>query len=275
LIEQGETAKIRPEANSRWFGQTAAGILAHVSEAKKRIAGGTNKEFESTMVDLSIAAHLARFHSARSLAAVSYRLFDRTKAPGSLDDAIRFERGAVNAWRDLVAAAGDFYAPDLMMGVRGANLCGHWRDELSALEKGLGALEEKRKQFPFDFQEKPGVRVDPALGSNDQRAVVEHSPVTNAPLAKPLTITATVRDPDDVKWVRLRYRSVNQHQDYRTLPMTTTGKEDQYAATIPPEHIAPAWDLMYFIEVMDNRGHGLIHPDLDKETPYLIVSLQR
>jgi hypothetical protein len=46
-------------------------------------------------------------------------------------------------------------------------------------------------------------------------------------------------------------------------------------SVIPAEHIVPTWDLMYFIEAMDNRGHGRIHPDLNKEAPYVVVSLLR
>ena len=78
-----------------------------------------------------------------------------------------------------------------------------------------------------------------------------------------------------MKWVRLRYRSVNQHQDYRTLPMLPTGERDHYRAVIPTEHIIPTWDLMYFIEAMDQQGNGRIHPDLNAATPYVVVKLQR
>jgi hypothetical protein len=84
-------------------------------------------------------------------------------------------------------------------------------------------------------------------------------------------IAAQVRDPSGVKWVRLRYRSVNQQEDYHTLPMLPTGKEDLYQAVIPAEHVLPAWDLMYLIEVMDHRGNGQVHPDLNQETPYVVV----
>jgi len=38
---------------------------------------------------------------------------------------------------------------------------------------------------------------------------------------------------------------------------------------------APDWDLMYFIEAMNKSGNGQIHPDLNRETPYIIVHLQR
>ena len=53
----------------------------------------------------------------------------------------------LNAWRQIVEAAGDYYTSDLMMGVRTADLCGHWKDELAALEKGLAILEQKRTEY--------------------------------------------------------------------------------------------------------------------------------
>ena len=74
---------------------------------------------------------------------------------------------------------------------------------------------------------------------------------------------------------RSRYRSVNQYEDYRTLPMLPTGDKDVYRAEVPPEHVVPAWDLMYLIEVMGNRGHGRVYPDLNTETPYVVVRLER
>jgi hypothetical protein len=32
---------------------------------------------------------------------------------------------------------------------------------------------------------------------------------------------------------------------------------------------------MYLIEVMDNCGNGKIYPDLEVETPYVVVQLDR
>ena len=65
--------------------------------------------------------------------------------------------------------------------------------------------------------------------------MVVHRPVTTAAAGKPLTVAAVVSDPSGVKWVRLRYRSVNQYEDYRTLPMVATGEKDHYQAAIPAE----------------------------------------
>ena len=49
----------------------------------------------------------------------------------------------------------------------------------------------------------------------------------------------------------------------------------EYAARIPASFIDPQWDLMYFVEIADARGHGRIYPDLDTETPYRVVSVKR
>ena len=276
LIEKGETAKTRPGENSRWFAQTAADITAQVVEAGQRIGSHRNREFDSTITDLKILANLALFHSRRIPAAVSYRLFERTKDPRVLDDAIAGERSAMEAWRQLVAAAGDFYADDLMMGVRGASLCGHWKDELAALEAGLSSLEQQRHELKTSREAKPAPSFRAAAADSDSVApYVAHQPVTTTPVGKPVTITAMVSAPSGIKSVRLRYRSVNQHQDYRTLPMLPTGEKAEWSAVIPPENIPPTWDLMYYIEAMDNDGNGRMYPDLNKETPYIIVKLQR
>src|SRR5262249_62302129 len=100
-------------------------------------------EFDSTITDLKILAELARFHARRSLAAVHYNLFLRSRRKGELVAAARGERDAVAAWRELAAGAGDRYAVDLAVGARNFDLCGHRRDELARLEANLQKLEEQ------------------------------------------------------------------------------------------------------------------------------------
>ncbi|MHC4099118.1 MAG: hypothetical protein ACYSU3_24060, partial [Planctomycetota bacterium] len=102
-----------------------------------------------------------------------------------------------------------------------------------------------------------------------------HKPITDAPVGKPLAVTAEVSDPSSVKWVRLRYRSVSQYQDYKSLDMVETKKKGLYRAVVPGEDIVATWDFMYFFEVMDNKGNGKIYPDLEKQAPYIVVKLQR
>jgi len=362
-IEGKETAKMRPQETSKWFANMARDVLEQVEQAERRIGDKRSKEFNSTMVDLRILANLALYHSRRIPAAVHYALFKRTNDLNALDEAIAGERRAIEAWEELVQAAGDVYADDLMMGVRRAGLCGHWRDEFVELNKGLEELERQRDTFrpagtsgsiviahvpvrrieprqdlvvrstvsggdsvnvmlgvrssrfsyyfdskkigPFRYQsvaptgvlgdwaeyfievkDKSGEQTNfpgpgddrinriPVTITNDNTPpMVAHKPIARAPAGKPLTIAAEVGDPSGVKWVRVLYRSVNQTQDYRVLPMLPTGKGDQYQAEIPAEHLDPKWDFMYLIEVMDTKGNGKIYPDLETETPYVVVRL--
>ncbi|MFH1719930.1 MAG: hypothetical protein ABIF19_21460 [Planctomycetota bacterium] len=122
------------------------------------------------------------------------------------------------------------------------------------------------------------VKTDPvaiAVTDDNGPPQIRHQRVTSAAAGRPLTITANVRDPGGVKWVRLLYRSVTQYQDYKMLEMTGTGRQDEYKAVVPGQDIDAQWDFMYLIEVMDNNGNGMIYPDMEKETPYIVVRLDR
>ncbi len=94
-------------------------------------------------------------------------------------------------------------------------------------------------------------------------------------LIRNIKISATVKAPAGVRWVRLRSRAVNQHMDYKTKTMLARKGSDIFTATIPARQIDKQFDLMYFIEVMDSEGRGRIYPDFELETPYVVIKLER
>ncbi|MFC1718745.1 hypothetical protein ACFL6S_34155 [Candidatus Poribacteria bacterium] len=140
LLEGEESAKIHPEASSKWFAQIAHDVLKTVDQAEERMNDSENREFVSTMVDLRVLANLALYHSQRAKAGYNWALFKHSQDVNALDDAIHYEGEAVAAWRKIVDAAGDVYYHNLMMGVERSDLAGHWRDELVALQNGLKIL---------------------------------------------------------------------------------------------------------------------------------------
>ena len=81
--------------------------------------------------------------------------------------------------------------------------------------------------------------------------------------------------PAGVKWVRLRYRHATQYEDYQTAEMTLDTKTGNYTARIPSSFADPKWALMYFVEVVDKTGAGRQFPDLETETPYVVVAPKR
>ncbi len=137
----------------------------------------------------------------------------------------------------------------------------------------IEAVDEqgRRVTYPPDS----GASLATIIVTSDHEApTVSHQPIRRARPGEPVTVRAEVRDPSGTKWVRLRYRSVNQHQNFRTLAMLPTGRPHEYEARVPGEYLDPQWNFMYLIEAMDNHGNGRIYPDLNKETPYVVVDLQ-
>jgi len=364
FLKERPSPRVPPSRTARWFAQTAEGVLSAIAEAETRIGRRRDRELDSTLVDLRILAHLAEYHAARLQAALALELFNRTQLLTALDEAIRMEAQAVDAWGAIVKAAGDVYPRDLRFGRRSAGLAGHWRDVLPKLEKSLADLVRKRTAFRPDGRvalrvvsppdgtvlpslpatihatawgkqeissvllkyrtgdgkflsrkmrrDKPwcysaelpvpdkskaqaveycieatdvegrkayfpaeGKTVRALISDDETPPAVTHTPIATAPAGKPLKVTATVADPSGVKWVRLRYRIVNQTRDYETLEMKPAGKAGRYEAIVPAEHVDPAWDFMYFLEVMDNHGNGAIWPDFEKRDPYVIVKRKR
>lgn len=283
LIEGGETAKVLPSATSLWFARTHQEIEELIRKAESVMPDETNKEYQSTVTDLHILSHLALYHSRRIPAAVNYCIFVRTKDPQALEDAIAYESKAIEAWRKIVAAADDVYAPNLMMGVREAghgnmrhHLSGHWKDELGYLEQGLKDLQAQSSSLKNTDKARtaPAYQAAPDL-AYEALFQIQHQAATQAPRNQAITIRANVKAPAGVKWVRLRYRAVNQQLDYQMVPMTADAGSDIYQVTIPATQIDPKFDFMYFIEVMDKEGRGRMYPDWEVEAPYVVVELER
>jgi hypothetical protein len=274
IIEGGETAKVRPQETSRWLAQVAAEINMALADAEKTIGSHRNKEFDSTVLDLKMLANLALYHSRRIPAAVSYRLFERSKDPTTLDDAITCECGAIAAWRQMAETAGDTYASDLLFGAQKRDLTGHWRDDLPAMEKALAELEQQRNGISTNTISNRAPRYE-AFANEIPTPAVMHQPVTRIAVGQPLTIRAKVSAPSGIKWVQVLYRSVDQTRNYETLEMKAVDDQGNYEAVIPAGKIVPRFDFMYFIQAMDNQHHGIMYPDFNQQAPYFVVQLER
>jgi len=283
LIEGGETTKILPSQNSLWLEQLSAEIIELSKKAEKAIGQNRSKEYVSTITDLRILSNLALYHSRRIPAAVSYRIFEHTNDVSALEEAIRYEKNAIDAWQQIVEAAGEVYTNDLKMGVREARfmgikhqMTGHWKDELTKLDEGLTKLEQQRDidQVSVNVTSAPRY-LKAELSDHTSLFEISHIPVTTAEEGKPIKIQIKTTAPAGIKWIRLRYRNVNQMQDYRIIEMLPAEEKDVYSVMVPSEDLNPKWDFMYFFELMDENGKGAIYPDLNKETPYYFVRISR
>ena len=250
LIEGGETAKMRPGDNSRWFAETAEFILQQAAEVEKRTASGRNLECDATVVDLKILAGLALFHSNRIHAAVHYNLFERSGDLNEFDEALAWERKAIDAWRDIVNVVGDRYADDLKMGALSRGLCGHWRSELAMLE-----VEFRR------FRNVLGVSTNKKVS---EETTVAHVPVRRALPGKELTIRTTVSGQQPTRSVRIRYRG--KQGIAGEAEMRKAGSK-QYRGIIPASAVREG--LQYQIVTADADGDVVSVLVSDDRTPPL------
>jgi hypothetical protein len=273
MVAGTDTAMRRPAETSRWFADISRRILDHVAQAEKTVGDRRGNEFISTITDLKILAWLAKYHSERLQAGVYYNLYKDTRDLSAFDVAIRYERQAIQAWEQLVSAAGDVYSDNLAFGVHRVGFSRHWREELQSLRRGLEQLQRERQQAKPAEGASPRIPDAPAADRQPPDARIER--IQTAKPGQNLKVTAKVSDMSGVKWVRLRYRHVTQFEDYLTLEMTLDPTTDLYQAEIPGSFLIPKWDLMYFVETMDNNGNGRMYPDLEQEMPYVIVKLER
>lgn len=272
ILAGGDTAMQRPEDISRWFSQTSEGILREATAAEQASHGTPSKELKATLTDARILAGLARYHAALQLGAVAYNLYKLSGSLPAFDQAVEYQRKAVEAWREIVKTAGDQYIDNMYFGTSLRGFPHHWKDELPALEKEFAELVEERQAA----QSKPGAKaVLPPADVNAVAPVVALIPGSSsgAPVSVDFKVRAKVTAPAGVRWIRLRYRHVNQKEDYETLPMTEEGTSGIYSASIPGEFITAQWDLMYYVEIVDGHGTGKIYPDLEHDTPYVIQSV--
>jgi hypothetical protein len=266
IVQGSDTAMRRPEETSRWFAQAADGILTQVALAEKAGGTGAGKEFRTTVTDLKILAALSRYHAQRLLAGVSYNLYKETGDLASFDEAIAYEKTAIDAWGQMVAAAGDVYSENLAFGAHAVGFSRHWKEEYQLLSHNFEELQSERQ------------RAAPKPGAEHFTLHAASGPAPAArllPVGPGLEVAAQVTAPAGVKWVRLRYRHATQYEDYQTAEMTLDTKSGNYTARIPSSFADPKWALMYFVEVVDKTGTGRQFPDLETETPYVVVSAKR
>jgi hypothetical protein len=271
ILRGDDTAMRRPQDTARRFAELSNEALSQIGLAEKAIGSRAGNEFVSTATDVKILAGLARYYAARLPAAVAYNLYKESGEPADFDEAIAGERKAVQAWREIVAAAGDVYSENLAFGAHAVGFRRHWKEELGLLQQDFDALLSERAKVTEKAASKPPFDLTNAEKTPPD---VQLQPSTAEP-GRDLPVSAKVTAPAGVKWMRLRYRHVSQYEDYLTADMTADAKTGLYTASIPASFIDPKWDVMYFVEVVGKDGAGRMYPDLEQQAPYMIVRVKR
>ena len=144
----------------------------------------------------------------------------------------------------------------------------------SKLEDGYEKLKQLPRQTQLDTATRNDLlrRIKPPEGPPP---AIDVERATSAMPGQDLVIHATVDRAPQLESIRLRYRHLTQFEDYQSVEMAWDAKRKSFAAAIPGDFIVPHWDLMYFVEAVDQQGQGAKVPDLKEEMPYVIVPVKR
>jgi hypothetical protein len=264
LLAGTPTSLRRPDDVGAWFAETADAIDKELAAIAP--PAGEHRELTSTITDCRILSALARYYAARLSAAVSYDVFKQNGSLAAFDAAVADERRAIAAWSSIVTAAGDVYAASLPFGAR-PYFPRHWSEELGKLKTDFDALLASRPAA-----DKPGARFPPAPLDVAMPTVTVDRPA-NADPGRDLAVTAHATGAP-IRSVTLRYRHLTQYEDYQSVTMTA-GRDGVFTGRIPAAFVTRDWDVMYFVEVITKDGGGANYPDLDRDTPYVIVPVRR
>ncbi len=252
ILDGSDTAQRRPEDISRWFSQVSEQILEQVRLAEQSPDKNGGSESVSTTADLKILAHLAQYHAERLLAGLAYNLYRETGDLFAFDDAVRYEKRAVEAWERIIEAAGDVYSGELAFGVHNMGFPRHWREELPKLREDLQKLEAERRQAKAR-----------AGGSSP---AIAHVPVRRLGPYEPLRIRATVGATTPVSAVRV-YISRDDGA-FEAVPMQPTG-DGMYSAEIAPAETES--QIRYAIEAETSSGSKSTYPPGGKDSPVVVT----
>lgn len=115
-----------------------------------------------------------------------------------------------------------------------------------------------------------------AIEITDDQAppVITHIPAKEWNPGSPMEIKATVKDNSTIAKVLLHYRPTRQAQQYSIVTMSPKGN-NEFRATIPGKAFTKEFDLMYYIEAVDEFGNGIFYPDPDVTDPQIVVKIRR
>ena len=268
LLAGRRSGRYGPSEVATWLERLADDAERALRQAVAVSPDATAPAFRRAAVDVTAQAGLGRFFAGKMRAGLAYALFQRTKDPQHLGDAVAAYRAARDAFAAVVDVTTGVYRPDLTFGDRVAEH-GHWADRLPAVEEDLAALEHEHEAAlaapPAD-----GVAVRVAAIPAVDRPGLRHVPPAAFHPGADVVLTA---EPDGTfdGTVVLHYRHLNQGEHYRTVEM---GGDGRLSATVPGDYTDSPYPLAYFFTMRHADGDAWIVPGLDEtlaNQPYHVV----
>lgn len=115
-----------------------------------------------------------------------------------------------------------------------------------------------------------GLTVPVVRGFRPPFVVQVHGPDTWSPSGE-LVIRATLKNGACARQVRLHYREADQNREFR-LAQVDGGRSGVYEFRLDARSLDVAYELIYYVEVVDVLGDGSFYPDPFKEARYVVCA---
>ncbi|GAA5032571.1 hypothetical protein [Actinopolymorpha pittospori] len=250
-----------------WLDGLAADAEGNLAAATAQVADAEEPQFRRLAVDVAAQAGIGRFFAGKYRAGLAYSLYERTKDPRHLGDAVEAYRTARDAWVGVVEVT-SVYRPDLTFGDARSEH-GHWADRLPAIEADLADLERIHEAAKAENAPAGQAVVEISRGA---RPSFEHTVPEPFSRGDDQTITLETSDPAFDGTVVLHYRHLNQGEDFETVETSRNGAT--FEATVPGSYTDSDFALVYYFTVHASGGDAWILPGLEKSLasqPYHVL----
>ncbi|MBO0812624.1 MAG: hypothetical protein J2P23_11355 [Microlunatus sp.] len=232
---------------------------------KLRSADDPSPQLRRTAIDAAILSGLGRFFASRFRSAADYAIYQQTEDRRRLESALAANRRARDAWIELVDASEGVYQANLRFGPE-RNEHGSWADRLPGIEADVDAMAAELRSRSDDS----GQEIKIIAPERPVTTGVQHQPPASFVPGDELALTVTGND--QVAAVRLRYRHVNQAEQWQSVDLVP--KAGAFTGSIPADYTNSNYPLMYFLTVEHTDGGIALHPGLEPDLanqPYYLI----
>jgi len=264
LIQGRPHARYSPVDVAGWLEGFATVSTEQLSLAQQNVSDPTDPSFRRVFIDVSVQNGLGMFFAQKLRAAVAFTLYEEKGDLDCLRDAVYFYRAARSAWAGIIQQTENVYVDELGFG-HSPHIRGHWKDRLPAIDQDLNYMEQLLREKIGESAAFPTEPSESASGWLDPRPILpscEHTIPVGFDPGQPLDLLLSSRSPR-IHSVRLHYRHVNQVEAYQIETMSE--KAGVWRYTLPGDFTDSDYPLMYFFELLDDRGHAWFYPGFEQD----------
>lgn len=140
-------------------------------------------------------------------------------------------------------------------------------------KKGWSDFSYRVRALAENRLEKTTEYIKVKIKDRDSRFDINHDPVSECNSGEDIKIRLSVKSSNKLKVVKLHYSHVNQFKELESVDMAQG--INAYEACIPASYVQREWNILYYFEIVDEFGEGLIYPDFRERTPYYVIEVMK